>query len=163
MHTWICCLKLGMLAVCVLYTWPSGSNSDTKTSVERGGQLSGPDLLENEFSLWGYLNAIVHDTYTANIPDFKRQFYKHIEAIPNDLLQCVMDSVLSQMQECRGVDGGHLKNVILMCWWLRLILHWVKNVCKLYCFSTLVMSLQNNQLFLTHPLENILHHCVHGW
>ena len=120
-------------------------NSDTKTSVEWEGQLSGPDFLENEFSLWGYSNAIVYDTYPANIPDFKQQVYQHIEAIPNDLLRCVMDSVLGQMQECRGGDGGHLKNVILMYWWLHFIVHWVKNVhiCISFYYSSHVTSKQS--------------------
>jgi hypothetical protein len=65
----------------------------------------------------------VYDKYPANIPDFNRQVYQHIVAIPNDLLRYVMDSVLGQMQERRGGDGGHLKNVILLHWWFYLIVH----------------------------------------
>ena len=132
-------------------------NSVTKT-VERGGQLSGPDFLENELSLWGYPNAIVYDTYPANIPDFKQQVYQHIGAIPNDLLHCVMDSVLGQMQESRGGDRGHLKNVILMCCWLHLIVNWVKNVCKLHIFSTLVISSPSSFIIFHKSIIVYRHH-----
>jgi len=160
MYSGIFCLNLGMLVVLTLYTWPSGSKFWYK-NINWARRPIGPDFLENEFSLWGYLDALVYDTYPANIPDFKQQVCQHIEAIPNDLLQCVVASVLGQMHECRDGDGGHLKNVILVCWWLHLIVHWVKNVCKLHFFSTLVISLENNQPFHIHPLETIRHHCVH--
>jgi len=133
MHSWICCLKLEMLAVHVLYACPSSCKfwyqniSWARRPIKWTwffGKWVFPLRLPECHSVW----------YPGNIRDFKRQVYQRTEAIPNDLLCCVMDTVLGQVKECRGGDGGHLKNVILMSWWLHLVVHWIKNVRKLHFF-----------------------------
>jgi hypothetical protein len=51
----------------------------------------------------------------ASIPDLNHHIQEHTEAIPNDLLQLLMTSLPSPMQECRDDDVGRLKNAIFIC------------------------------------------------
>jgi hypothetical protein len=45
------------------------------------------------FFLRDYLKTKVYETRTENIPDLKQHIWERTEAIPNDLLQCVMTSL----------------------------------------------------------------------
>jgi len=57
--------------------------------------------------LWGYVR-----TRPANTDDLKQHIRQSIEGIHKEMLQCVMTSCPSQLQECNDRHGGHLQSVM---------------------------------------------------
>lgn len=86
-----------------------------------------PYLLAAIFSCGASRTKFVR--HLASIPNIKQQILHCIEVIANDLVQCVMTHLPGKMWECRGANGGHLKNAISKCWWLQLIFNSVTIVC----------------------------------
>jgi len=57
--------------------------------------------------LWGYVR-----TRPANTDDLKQHMRQSIQGIRKEMLQCVMTSCPSQLQECNDQHGGHLQSVM---------------------------------------------------
>jgi hypothetical protein len=68
--------------------------------------VSWTHLSASKFFLWGRAK---YETQPAGTPDIKQAIRYYSEAIPQDLMQCVIASLPGQMQECRASDGSHLK------------------------------------------------------
>jgi hypothetical protein len=99
--------------------------------------LADVTLQEWIYFLWSYPWTKANETFPASILVLKPRFWHCTEAIPKFLLQHIMASFPSQMQQCRHCDGILLKKIIFKCWWLQIILHWVRNVVYTHiCYET---------------------------
>lgn len=54
-------------------------------------------------------------TQPAGTPDTKQAIRYYSEAIPQDLMHCVIASLPGRMQECSSGDGSDVKNVTFKC------------------------------------------------
>lgn len=103
-------------------------------------------------------------SYRQTPPKLREQTWQCIEAIPNNLLQCVMASMPEWMQGCGGGNGGncgHLKDHF-QCWWLHFIFHWVKNVCIYLLkapFLALVLALPKSSVISTLTVQSSICSC----
>ena len=77
--------------------------------------MSWTHLSAEKFFLWSYVKDKICKTQPACTPDVKQAFRYHSEAFPQDLMQCVIASLPGRMQEWRGGDGSHMKNVTFKC------------------------------------------------
>ena len=62
--------------------------------------------------LWGYVRSKIYETHPANTDDLKQQIWQCIQGTRKEMLQCVMASCPSQLQECKEQHGGHLQSVM---------------------------------------------------
>jgi hypothetical protein len=71
-----------------------------------------PDLSAPDYFLWGYVKSKVYKTHSANIDDLKQRIRECLQGIPNAMLQHVMASMPSRLQECVEQQDGHLQGVV---------------------------------------------------
>ena len=64
------------------------------------------------FFLWGYLKSKVYTTRPNSVAELKERIEAEIEAIPQEMLRKVMDSVRDRVHECIIHGGAHLKNTV---------------------------------------------------
>jgi len=83
--------------------------------VSRNGDIPrssrSPDLTPYDYSLWGYLKTKVFETRPRTIADLKQRIQDEVAAIPMEMLQEVMNSFKSRLEECVRRNGGHLEGV----------------------------------------------------
>jgi hypothetical protein len=67
-----------------------------------------PDLSAPNSLLWGYVKSMVYETRPANIDDLKQRIRECLQGILDAMLQRVMPSMPSRLQECVE-QQGHLQ------------------------------------------------------
>lgn len=77
-------------------TWPSRS----------------PDLSVCDFFLWGYLKHKVYQTKPRNLNALKERITEEIQAITQPMLERVLNNFFKRLEQCRLVQGHHLRDVI---------------------------------------------------
>ena len=72
--------------------------------VSRNGDIPwpprSPDLTPCDYFLWGYLKTKVFETKPRTIADLKQWIQDEVAAIPVEMLQEVMNSFRSRLEEC---------------------------------------------------------------
>ena len=78
--------------------------------ISRNGDIPcpPPDLTPCDYFLWGYLKKEVFETK----PRTKQRIQDEVSAIPVEMLQEVMNSFRSRLEECVCRNGSHLDGVI---------------------------------------------------
>ena len=87
-----------------------------------------PDPSTKDLFPLSYLKAKVCGTHPISILDLNQRIRQCYIAVPNNLLQYLMVSLASRLQECKPGGRGHLKHVIVKCWCLQLIIWCVVSV-----------------------------------
>jgi len=84
--------------------------------ISRNGDIPwpprSPDLSPCDFYLWGYLKSKVYIGKPRTISELKEAIQREIAAIPDIMLENVMENLKARLQECIGVEGRHLPGII---------------------------------------------------
>ena len=85
--------------------------------ISRNGDIPwpprSPDLTACDYFLWGYLKTKVFQSDPpTTVLSLKERIANEIEAIPESMLQKVMDNFYIRLQECSATNGAHLKEII---------------------------------------------------
>lgn len=85
--------------------------------ISRNGDITwpsrSPDLTPCDFFLWGYLKSkVFQDNPPQTIQALRERIRQEVENIPLAMLQNVMNSFKTRLEECVRLDGRHLSGVI---------------------------------------------------
>lgn len=66
-----------------------------------------------DYFLWGYLKRKVFINKLRTLDELKAAIRQEIAAIPQDMVQCAMQTFQARLKECARKNGEHLDDIIL--------------------------------------------------